>query len=84
MTDTLLTGLLLLAVGMSTVLSVLALVVGTGKILILAVNSFLPATVGAVTTKEKSSGAKIAAIAAAVDLTTGGKGVITQIERLDE
>jgi oxaloacetate decarboxylase gamma subunit len=83
------TGLQLMLVGMGTVFCVLALVVATGKVLILCVNRFQPGATAAVgdsgvPLSGDASGSKIAAITGAVDVITGGKGRITHIERLKE
>jgi len=88
MTESIETGLLLMIVGMSTVFVVLGIVVYTGRFLIVIANRFhvdtLPPTL-AVQAEQSSdpSGAKIAAITGAIHTVTGGKGQITNIERLD-
>ena len=88
MTASLETGLILLIVGMATVLFVLGIVVYTGKLLILVANKFperqhssppLPSP----RLSDDLSGAKVAAITGAIMAATGGKGQITNIERVD-
>jgi len=79
------TALILLAVGMITVFAVLFLVVLLGNILIRIVNRFhkdipqvineVPTTVGA---------GKLAAIVAAVEVVTSGRGQVTSIEKLKD
>lgn len=88
MTASIETGLFLLVVGMLTVFAVLGVVVFTGRALILVVNR-LPGTEHtkteppAASQTAETAGAKIAAITAAVHSVTGGRGQITNIERLD-
>lgn len=83
------TALLLLVVGMITVFIILSLVVLTGRILIWVVNNYfspedkiayeykVPFLADDVIYKKK-----LAAITAAVEITTRGKGKITKIERV--
>ena len=73
------TALSLLAIGMITVFVVLTLVVVTGNLLTSFVNRFIPMT--ADVPAQIGSASKVAAITAAVDTITKGKGVITSIER---
>jgi oxaloacetate decarboxylase gamma subunit len=85
---------LLLLVGMTTVFLILILVVTFGRLLIRLVNNYLPEEAKPVveavlrTTAVKPAvsfnqleGSKLSAIIAAVDLTTGGRGKITKIEK---
>ncbi len=67
------TALSLMAIGMITVFVVLLLVVITGNILIRLVNRFEKS--------ETIATSKVAAISAAVETFTGGKGHITKIEK---
>ena len=83
------TALLLLVVGMITVFIILSLVVLTGRILIWVVNNYfspeekiaydytVPFVEDDVLYKKK-----LAAIAAAVEIATGGKGKIVKIEKM--
>lgn len=72
--------LTLLGVGMITVFVVLSLVVVVGNVLIRLVNRIAP--MPELPPKAPViSNAKIAAITAAVELMTGGKGRITKIEK---
>ena len=90
MTENLHTALTVMAVGMVTVFTILSLVVLTGKLLISAVNKFAPAPESlkkrstkslskTLAGKEKET---IAALVAAVEAVTGGKGKITSIEKV--
>ena len=90
MDATLSQALLIMAIGMATVFLVLFMVTITGKVLIWAVNTFgavekeprmLDRVVPARKEKIKDQ-TKLAAIIAAVDLATGGKGRIESIERI--
>jgi oxaloacetate decarboxylase gamma subunit len=88
MSDEFLTGLRLMAVGMSTVFVVLGIVVYTGKLLVLFVNKLPQSQIKAIIQPpdvhiKDPSGAKIAAITGAIHTATGGKGQITHIERLE-
>jgi len=87
--------LVVLGVGMITVFVILGLVVLTGQLLIRIVNSYFPAAaiksplndpsmIPAVVEDSKNSNATLAAIVAAVDLVTGGKGKAEKIERMRE
>ncbi len=83
------TALLLLVVGMITVFIILSLVVLTGRILIWVVNNYfspeeklaydykVPFVEDDVIYKKK-----LVAIAAAVEIATGGQGKISKIERI--
>ncbi len=95
MSESLGTAFLVLMVGMITVFVVLLLVVLSGQLLIRLVNRFLPAPsndYGLVARKapfqtvssSSTSSSKIAALVAAVDIVTKGKGKITKIEKLDK
>lgn len=71
---------------MITVFVVLTLVVGIGKLLIRFVNSLpeeIKQPVRSSLTDPEIDPKKIAAITAAVDHVTLGKGVITKIEKID-
>lgn len=82
-------GLVLMAVGMTTVLLALGLVAGLGHLLILAVNRYAPPIPLPVFPDEEgirhpASGAendpaKVAVILAAVEVVTGGKGTIISV-----
>lgn len=80
------TGLLLMAVGMSTVFVILLLVINLGKGLIAVVNKYAPEEVA----EKKQAKAQpnkgipeqtIAAIVSAVSIVTAGKGHVTKIEQ---
>ncbi|MCB0661162.1 MAG: OadG family protein [Saprospiraceae bacterium] len=79
--------LILLVVGMLTVFLILTLVVVTGNVLIRLVNRFATEEVKAVKKKvaaglQKQLNPKtLAAITAAVEIATGGKGKIVKIEK---
>ena len=80
MTTSISSALTLLLVGMITVFVVLLLVVVTGNILIRIVNKFFPLISGG----DQMSGIspqKIAAVTAAVETVTKGKGQIISIEK---
>lgn len=95
MTEELNLALVVLGVGMITVFIILGLVVLTGHFLIKFVNNFFPAAsiksplnapVHAPQTSNKASSnskATLAAIVAAVDLITGGKGKADKIEKIE-
>lgn len=78
-------GLTLMAVGMTTVLSILALVVVGGKTMITLINKFSPeielVPVQSIPT-EHISKTKISVLASAVAAATEGKGKITNITKL--
>ena len=91
MSENLQTALTVLAVGMTTVFTILSLVVLTGKVLINIVNRFVPAPVIATSKRSKTALSKkdqkqekekVAAIVAAVEALTGGQGKIVSIEKL--
>jgi len=84
-TDDFSTALMLMAVGMITVFSILALIVFFGNVLIKIVNKYFPEEI-----LEKTLGAsvttgidpkRIAAITAVVDITTGGRGKVNSISK---
>ncbi len=81
------TALIVFFIGMTTVFTILALVVLTGKILIRTINTFYPAVVQSPEIKttgvkgpKSISTKKLAAIVAAVENITNGKGSIQSIE----
>lgn len=74
----------LLLVGMVTVFIILALVVFIGNLVIRLTNRFIPAPVQPdipATPGRKMHSKKLAAIVAAVDVVTGGKGKVGRIEK---
>ncbi len=72
----------LLGVGMLTVFIILLVVVLIGNILIWVVNRYFPESENAKTSAVRSFGnSRLAAIAAAVNIVTQGKGRITKIEK---
>ena len=78
--------LILLVIGMVTVFVILALVVLMGNLLIRVVNHLFPETIHLKHITPPASGSdippsKMAAIIAAVDLFTEGKGKITRIDK---
>ncbi len=81
------TALMLLAVGMITVFTILALIVIVGNILILLVNKFIPETTVRAVVKAATLGAidprKMAAIVSAVDIVTEGKAKVTSITKAE-
>ena len=81
------TAFLLMVVGMATVFVILLIVIYLGKILISLVNKYAPEEV--VSVKQTSSQAPVpipgnilAAITAAVNVVTQGKGKVTKVEKL--
>ena len=77
----------ILVVGMITVFTVLGLVVLTGKILIHLVNRYTPDVVKTkksllAAANEEISKEKVAAMVAAVNILTQGKGKITNIKKV--
>lgn len=74
----------LLGVGMITVFLILFLVVVFGNVIIRLVNKYFPEAekVLSTNTHEGISRKKLAAITAAVNIATRGKGKITNIEKL--
>ena len=78
------TALMLMGVGMITVFIVLLLVVLVGNSLIVLVNRYVPEAIQRSSDSTPNiSAEKIAAITAAVDIQTKGRGKITAIERID-
>lgn len=78
--------LLLMAVGMMTVFIILLIVMGLGKLLILFVNKFVPEEAQS-TPKSAAQPTQIpahilAAITAAVQVVTHGKGKVANVEKL--
>lgn len=74
-------GFMLMATGMITVFTILSLVVAGGKIMILLINKFSPDEIMPPSSGGEGmvSKSQVAAISAAVNMTTGGKGTITDI-----
>ena len=81
------TALMLLAVGMITVFTILALIVIFGNILISLVNKFIPEAKISRVVNRVAQGAidprKMAAIVSAVDVVTEGKAKKTSISKVD-
>jgi len=82
MDATISTALSLLIIGMLTVFAVLTLVVFTGKLLTFIVNALSKEVVPLRTVNPGVENSKIAAITAAVDAYTQGRGSIQKIEKL--
>ena len=80
------TALLLMVVGMATVFAILLLVIYLGKLLISLVNKYAPEEQPLVKQGAKVSapihGNIVAAITAAVNVVTQGKGKVTKIEKI--
>lgn len=78
------TALGLLVVGMVTVLIVLWLVVLIGNLVVRVTNRFIPhgEKPGGGSLESKSDTKKMAAIVAAVDAATGGRGSVDSIQKL--
>ena len=79
-------GFMLMAVGMISVFTILALVVGGGKVMILLINKYAPlveivAPLSPANSESSIESAKLAAITAAVESVTGGQGRITEIKK---
>ena len=81
------TAFLLMVVGMATVFVILLIVIYLGKLLISLVNKYAPEEV--VSVKQTSSQAPVpipgnilAAMTAAVNVVTQGKGKVTKVEKL--
>ena len=84
MNEDLNTALSLMGIGMITVFMVLSCVVILGNLLIRFVNRFVPAVITETTpdrSKDQVAPSKIAAITAAVDVFTKGKGQVTSIKK---
>ena len=81
------TAILLMVVGMATVFVILLIVIYLGKLLITLVNKYAPEEVVPVK-REASQGPApvpgniLAAITAAVNVVTQGKGKITKVEKI--
>ena len=79
------TAFMLLAVGMITVFTILALIVIFGNILISLVNKYLPEAKVSKVVRSVAQGAidprKMAAIVSAVDVVTEGKAKVTSITK---
>lgn len=78
--------LMLLTIGMITVFTVLILIVLSGNALTYFVNKYIPeeqkvAVKPSATSPTVIDGNKLAAIAKAVELITGGKGKVTKVEK---
>ena len=72
----------MLVIGMSTVFFILLFVVGGGKILIRLVNRFYPIDEAKIAISDSSGdNRKIAAVIAAVDVVTAGKGKVSSIRK---
>jgi oxaloacetate decarboxylase gamma subunit len=80
------TGVTLLVIGMATVFAILFLIVFSGTILIHLVNRFFPDRPPAESLSEGNEDApgakKLAAIAAAVDIATGGRGRAATVRKI--
>lgn len=74
-------GLSMLAIGMTTVFFILFMVVAGGKILIRLVNRYYPLDQDTASLKRGNDNPKIAAIVAAVDVATAGKGRVSSIRK---
>ena len=75
-------GLSMMAIGMITVFFILFFVVAGGKILIRYVNRYYPIDQDTILpTKRGNDNSKIAAIIAAVDVVSAGKGKISSIRK---
>ena len=76
----------IMLVGMATVFLILALVVIIGNVIIRTTNKYFPGTETVKLQKsqvhDNSATGKIAAIVAAVDVVTNGKGQITKITKV--
>jgi len=81
------TAVMLLAVGMITVFTILALIVIFGNFLIAFVNKFIPEEkvnrVVRSIAREAIDSRKMAAIVSAVDVVTEGKAKVTSITKVD-
>lgn len=81
------TAILLMVVGMATVFVILLIVIYLGKLLIALVNKYAPEEVAPAKQESPRGAAPIAgnvlaAITAAVNVVTQGKGKITKVEKL--
>ena len=81
------TALMLMAVGMITVFTILALIVIFGNILISLVNKYIPETKISAVVNTAALGAidprKMAAIVSVVDIVTEGKAKVTSITKTE-
>jgi len=87
MENTMYFGGMLMLIGMTTVFIILALVVLGGKVTILATNKFAPQKIvqtGNTFEPVGNDGKKVAAITAAVNTITQGKGRIVEIKRMNK
>jgi oxaloacetate decarboxylase gamma subunit len=79
------TAFMLMAVGMITVFTILALIVILGNVLIKLVNRFIPEAKVSAVVKRVTMGAidprKMAAIVSAVDIVTEGRAKVTSITK---
>ena len=84
MTQDFSTALMLMGVGMITVFVVLSLVVLVGNGLVSFVNKFVPDSLSVQSNNQQTTidPAKIAAITAAVEIFTNGKGQVDKIEKV--
>ena len=84
MTQDFSTALMLMGVGMITVFVVLSLVVLVGNGLVSFVNKFVPDSLSVQSHNQQTTivPAKIAAITAAVEIFTNGKGQVDKIEKV--
>lgn len=71
----------LMVIGMFTVFVILFMVVAGGKILIILINKFIPE--GITHEAIRGDNKKLAAIIAAVNVVTGGKGKIEKINKIN-
>ena len=92
MGESLSTAIIVSLIGMVTVFVILGLVVLTGKILIKTINTFfpieeikpeIPNLTVTKTTKKSFDKSTLAAIVSAIETISGGKAVITKIEKID-
>lgn len=81
------TAFMLLAVGMITVFTILALIVIFGNVLISLVNKFVPEAKVSVVVRRKApvviDPRKLAAVVSAIDIVTEGKAKVTSIKRAE-
>lgn len=85
MTDTLNLALQLLLVGMLSVFTILAIVVGIGRLLITLVNKYSPEPVKTVLTSRPShviSSKKLAVLSSVIDIVTDQQGVIKSVKKI--
>lgn len=85
MSEAISTALMLMGVGMITVFLVLFLVVVVGNGLTVFVNRYIPEPVQVEIKRSKPAieAGKLAAISAAVEVFTEGRGKVTSIEKID-